>query len=136
LVDDQEEYLETVAERMTSRGLDVTVARDGQTALDLASTRDFDVVLLDMQMPGMDGIETLRRLRERNVDLEVVLVTGFGSVEKSVAAMKLGAADFVQKPVDIEVLVAKAREARETKLLLVEAKLEDRVRAILTERGW
>ncbi len=136
LVDDQEEYLEVMAERMKSRGLDVEIAKDGSTALELAEAHSFDIVMLDMQMPGMDGIETLRRLQKKNADLEVILVTGFGSVEKGVTAMKLGARDFIQKPVDIEKLVAKAKEARDSRLLLIEARNEEKIRKILSERGW
>lgn len=136
LVDDEEEYLEAMAERMAARGLAVTIAKDGHRALELAAEQTFDIVMLDIQMPGIDGIETLARLRGRNPDLVVILVTGYGTIEKSVDAMKLGAADFVQKPADIEVLVAKAKEARAERLVLMEAKSEEKILQILKERGW
>lgn len=136
LVDDEEEYLETMAERMEARGLNVTIAKDGKSALENAEGQTFDICMLDMQMPGMDGIETLQKLREKNPDLEVILVSGYGSIEKSVKAMKLGAKDFVQKPADIEELVAKAKKAHNARLLLVEARNEEKIRKILNERGW
>jgi DNA-binding NtrC family response regulator len=136
LVDDEEEYLEAMAERMESRGLNVTIAKDGQAALESVEDETFDIVFLDMQMPGIDGIETLRRLRGKNPDLEVILITGYGSIDSSVAAMKLGAKDFIQKPADIEELVAKVKEAHTERLLLVESRSEERIRQILTEKGW
>ncbi len=136
LVDDDEEYLEAMSERMESRGLTVTIAKDGQSALEAVAQETFDIVFLDMQMPGIDGIETLRRLRGRNADLEVILITGYGTIDSSVTAMKLGAKDFIQKPADIEDLVEKVKEARAERLLLVETRNEEKIRQILTERGW
>ena len=136
LVDDEEEYLEAMAERMKTRDLDVTVAVSGSQALELAAEQSFDVVMLDIQMPGIDGIETLRRLHERNPDLEVILISGFGTIEKVVTSMKMGAKDFVQKPADIEELVARARKAHARRLVMLEARQEEAIRKILVERGW
>jgi DNA-binding NtrC family response regulator len=136
LVDDDEEYLEAMAERMEARGLHVTVARNGEEALQAVTEKTFDVVFLDLQMPGIDGIETLHRLREREAELQVILITGYGTIDSSVAAMKLGAKDFVQKPADIESLVEKAKEARADRLLLVEARNEELIREILAKRAW
>jgi len=136
LVDDEEEYLETLSERMETRGLAVTVARDGPAALACAEEQPFDVVFLDMRMPGMDGIETLKRLKDRNPDLEVILLTGHATVEAGVQAMKLGARDLIEKPADIQDLVERAKEAHADRLIVVEKRNEEKIRKILSERGW
>ena len=136
LVDDEEDYLEAMAKRMKMRGLEVCTADNGFSALELMRKHAFDVVLLDILMPDMDGIETLRRIREDNPDLEVILVTAHGTVEQGVTAMKMGAVDVIQKPADIEELVNLAKEAHEHHLMLIEKKREETIRNIIIEHGW
>ena len=75
LVDDEESFVEPLAERMEARGFSVAVAHNGQEALQIAGERSFDAIFLDLAMPGIDGIETLKRLKEKNPDLQVVLLT-------------------------------------------------------------
>ena len=136
LVDDEEEYVETLSERMEARGLTVTVAKDGPTALERASDGTYDVVFLDLRMPGMDGLETLKRLREHNPDLEVIMVTGHATVEKGVEAIKLGASDLIEKPADIKDLVERVKEAHSERLVVLEERNEEKVREILARKGW
>jgi len=87
-------------------------------------------------MPGMGGLETLRQLRAENPDLQVIILTGHASLEKGVEAIKEGALDFLEKPVDINKLMAKIGEAKQKKVLLIEKKAEEKVRDLLNSKGW
>jgi len=112
VVDDEEQFVVAFAKRLGARGFAVETAGSGEEALEAMRHRRFDAVVLDLAMPGMDGIATLRALQDINPDVQVVLLTGRGTVKKGVEAMKLGAMDFLEKPVDIEVLMDKIREAK------------------------
>jgi DNA-binding NtrC family response regulator len=79
--------------------------------------KEFDVVVLDVRMPGMDGLEVLREVKNRWPFVEVILLTGHGSVESGIEGMRLGAFDYVMKPADLEVLIEKIHQARERKIL-------------------
>ena len=136
LVDDEEDFVTTLAKRLAARGLKVETSESGETALDKVRDHDFDVIVLDLAMPGLDGIETLRRLKELDPDLQVILLTGHGSVPKGVEAMKLGALDFLEKPADFTELLEKIREASAQRMVLVEKRTSQHVAEILRERGW
>jgi DNA-binding NtrC family response regulator len=136
LVDDEDEFTRILSERLASRGLSVEVAESGSAALEKVRAGHYDVVLLDMVMPLMDGLETLERLKAERPELQVILLTGYATVEKGVQAIKLGAADFLEKPADIDRLMEKIRAAKVKKTLLVEKKYRDRIRQILEEKGW
>ena len=111
LVDDEAEFTSVLAERMEARGLQVDIAHSGEEALDKVREKTYDAIILDMLMPGMDGIETLKELRKINPDLQIILLTGYATVEKSVEAVKLGAMDFMEKPADFKKLLEKITEA-------------------------
>ncbi len=116
LIDDDADFRETVARRFTRRGFHVQEAAHGEQALQLADLRQFDVVVLDMVMPGMSGIQTLEHLKVKHPECEVIMLTGQGTIETAVQAMKLGAFDFLTKPfplADLETLIEKAYERRE-----------------------
>jgi DNA-binding NtrC family response regulator len=117
LVAEDELHLGSLLEQfLTSRGHDVTVVRDGEAALRASRAETFDVALLDIVMPGMDGLEVLRHLREEAVPPEVIIITGNGTVETAIGAMRLGAYDYLTKPyrmAEIDVLVRRAWEKRE-----------------------
>ncbi len=113
LVDDEREFVEILALRLETRGFRVTAAETGEVALEKARESPFDAILLDLAMPGMDGIETLKGLRELNPDSQVVLVTGTATVGKATEAMRHGALDLLEKPVDIDVLVERIQESPE-----------------------
>ena len=98
VVDDEKNIRVTLRESLKSLGFDVDTAINGEEALELAARRTYELILLDLKMPGMDGMEVFRQLRERSPSTAVVLVTAHGSVEAAVEAMKLGAVDFLQKP--------------------------------------
>jgi DNA-binding NtrC family response regulator len=113
IADDDNDFRGSVARRFLRRGYRVQEACDGAEALSLAERRHFDVALLDMVMPEMTGIELLKRLKAQNPDLEAILLTGQGTIESAVEAMKLGAYDYITKPfplAELEVLIQKAQE--------------------------
>ncbi|OGL42242.1 MAG: two-component system response regulator [Candidatus Schekmanbacteria bacterium RBG_13_48_7] len=136
LVDDEEEFTSVLSERMESRGLNVDIADSGISALDKVHEHPYDVIILDLAMPGMDGIETLKRIRELNPDLQVILLTGHATLEKGVEAVKLGAMDFLEKPADIQQLMQKIKDAKANRMLLVQKKTEEKIKNILRTKGW
>lgn len=112
LVDDEERFVEILAQRLQARGLIIDVATTGEKAIALTKAKDFDAVLLDLSMPGMDGIEVLRAMKKTNPLLQVIILTGQGSIQATVEVMKAGAMDFMEKPVDINKLLEKITEAK------------------------
>lgn len=121
LVDDETEFLGSLVKVLGRRGLDVEGVTSGPEALERLEKNPFDVVVLDLMMPGMDGLETLRRIKTSRPETEVILLTAVGSVEKGLQGMRAGAFDYVLKPMDVEELVEKIKEARERKWLQLEA---------------
>jgi DNA-binding NtrC family response regulator len=136
LVDDEEDFVEVLAERLEARGLTVDTAANGELALEKAGKRPFDAIVLDMAMPGMNGIETLQALLQINPDLQVILLTGRATLGQAVESMKLGALDFLEKPVDIETLVTKIAEAATKRSSLEEKRISDRLSDIMRKKGW
>jgi DNA-binding NtrC family response regulator len=117
LVDDETKLVETIRKKLAARGLDVQTAASGAQAIGLLETRPFDVVLLDVRMPGMDGIATLRELKRIRPLVQVILMSGNASVNAAVEGMRLGAFELLLKPLDIETVLAKVEEASEKKRL-------------------
>ena len=136
LIDDEKEFLEVMSERMQTRDIDVTTARSARDALALVEKESYDAIILDLQMPEMDGLQALERLKAINPDLQVILLTGHATVEKGVQAMKLGATDVLEKPADIQTLTEKIRKAHARKIILVEKENEAKIRAILGSKAW
>ena len=136
LVDDEEEFVSALGDRLEARGLRVETAEDGEIALAKAQKKKFDAILLDMSMPGMNGIQTLKGLLGINPDLQVILLTGQATLGQAIDAMKLGALDFLEKPADIETLVVKIAEAAEKKATLEDKRTEEHVSEILRKKGW
>ncbi len=117
VVDDEIDFMETIVNRLNKRGLEATGASSGEQALELMDSKIFDVVVLDIKMPGgMDGIETLKEIKKRQPICEVILLTGHGTVETSVDGMKLGAFDYLLKPAQFENLCEKIAQAYERKM--------------------
>ena len=136
LVDDEVDFVEVLAERLEARGLKVETAGDGQAALVKAAERTFDAILLDMAMPKLDGLQTLRGLLKINSDLQVILLTGQATLRQAVEAMKLGALDLMEKPVEIEKLVEKIEDAALKRAKLDDKRIEQRMSDILRKKGW
>ncbi len=111
LVDDETDFVETLVKRLRKRKLDVRAASSGQQALDMLSESPSDVVVLDVKMPDMDGIETLRRIKKIAPGVEVVMLTGHANVEVAMQGMELGAFDYLMKPIDIDDLLYKLQDA-------------------------
>jgi len=114
LVDDEEEFLASAAPALEKRGLEVVTARDGVEALKMVEEQPFDVIVLDVKMPGIDGAEVSRRLRREHQDLPIIILTGHGSVPQAFEASKRGVYDYLAKPCDMNVLAKKINEAAKT----------------------
>lgn len=110
IVDDEREFLELMNNRLQKRGFTVDVSSDGEQALRLVETEDFDAIVLDVKMPGMDGIEVLRRIKQVRPELPVLLLTGHASVESAMAGVETGAVDYLLKPVPINDLIMRLRD--------------------------
>ena len=136
IVDDEQEFRETISQRLQNRGFNVNTAANGKEALDSLEGYIYDAIVLDMLMPEMDGIETLKRIRQTHPEMQIIMLTGHATVQKGVEAVKLGAMDFLEKPADIETLTAKIQEAKAKRLLLVEKQREEAVRETLVKYGW
>ena len=136
IIDDEQEFTEALAERMTNRGMDVSTSTSAIEGLKSVEDKSFDVVVLDLQMPEMDGIEALKALKKKKPELQVILLTGHATVEKGIEAMKLGAMDLLEKPADLTTLTEKIKKAQAKKIILVEKKAEERIKDIMETRGW
>jgi DNA-binding NtrC family response regulator len=136
LVDDENDFLEVMSERMGARGMEVTTADSAQEALLQVEKGGFDAIVLDLKMPGMDGLETLKKIKEKRPELQVILLSGHATLEKGIEAMKLGAMDFIEKPADINELTDKIRKAKAQKMVLVEKQMESKLKSIINARGW
>ena len=136
LVDDEVEFLDTLSERMRTRGMEVATANTGIEALQKVEKEAYDVIILDLMMPGVDGLEALKILKAKRPELQVILLTGHATVEKGIEAMKLGAMDFLEKPADLSLLTEKIKKAQAKKMLIVEKQNEDKIKKILEEKGW
>ncbi|MEW6185318.1 MAG: response regulator [Thermodesulfobacteriota bacterium] len=136
LVDDEVEFLDTLSERMRNRGMEVATSSSGVEALKKVDKEAYDVIILDLQMPGVDGLEALKILKAKRPELQVILLTGHATIEKGIEAMKLGAMDFLEKPADLGQLTEKIKKAQAKKMLIVEKQNEDKIKKILEEKGW
>jgi DNA-binding NtrC family response regulator len=105
-VDDEEELVSTVVERLELRGIAATGVVSGEEALTRIEKQPFDVVVLDVRMPGLGGLEVIKRIKQSHPDLQVLLLSGHGAKEDATTGLRLGAFDYLQKPVDLEDLIA------------------------------
>jgi DNA-binding NtrC family response regulator len=134
LVDDEEKFLEVLSQRLGTRGIDAETSTSGEEALVKIKNKSFDAIVLDVMMPGIGGIETLKRIRKENPEVQIIMLTGRGTVDKAVEAMKEGAIDFLEKPADINKLLDKISEAKEKKILLVMKNIEEKVKGLTQRR--
>ncbi len=116
VVDDEKDFVEMLSLRLNESGQKVIQAYNGQECLDILEEDSIDVVVLDLKMPGMDGIEVLKEIKQRFPLVEVVMLTGHGTAETAVEGMKLGAYDYLLKPADFEELLGKLEAARNRKV--------------------
>ena len=111
LVDDEERFLSTTKKLLSKKGYEVITAASGAEALDALRFNEIHVVILDVKMPGMDGIETLKAIKRSHPLVEVIMLTGHATVESAVEGLKSGATDYLMKPTDVQDLILKAEEA-------------------------
>ena len=136
LIDDELEFIDALEERMKSRGMEVASTVSPKEGLEIVDKESFDAIILDLKMPEMDGLEVLRRLKKKNPDIQVILLTGNATVQKGIEAMKLGAMDLIEKPVDIATLTEKIKKAQARKMILVEKKTQEKIEKIMSSKAW
>lgn len=135
LVDDEKDFVEMLGLRLTDAGEIVTQAHSGRECLKLLEEKEIDVVILDILMPGMDGIATLKEIKKRFPLVEVIMLTGHGTTESAVQGMKLGAFDYLLKPADFGKLTAKLEAARKRKDEQTERIRKAEVKLLLRKSG-
>lgn len=127
LVDDEVEFVDTLAKRMKKRKLKTSSVNSGEDALEFLGQHLTDVVILDVKMPGIDGIQTLREIKQQYPLVEVIMLTGHANVEVAIQGMEIGAFDYLMKPMAIDDLVYKIQDAYKKKFIQ-EKKIGERVR--------
>ena len=136
LVDDEKDFVETLAERLQLRDFNVAAALSGDEAIKLVEENDFDVIVLDVQMPGKDGVETLKEIKNIEQLSQVIMLTGHATVKTAIEGMKNGAFDYLMKPTDTDELIEMINNAYQ-----LVAEQRDKIRQaeinnILKKRGW
>ncbi len=116
LVDDEQEFVKTLSERIKMRELGTEIAHDGEQALEIVNKEVPDVMVLDLRMPGIDGMEVLQRVKKAYPEVQVIILTGHGSDRDEEEARRLGAFEYLQKPVEVDTLVNKIRRAYRQKV--------------------
>ncbi len=115
LVDDEAEFVSSLAERLQLRNIDATIAFSGDEAFKTVSEDRPDVVILDLMMPGLSGLDVLKHMKIMDNSIQVILLTGHGSTREGIEGMRLGAYDFLLKPINIDELIVKIKAASEFK---------------------
>lgn len=134
LVDDEEEFIDLMSQRLETRGLKVVAVTSGEKAVEMVADKNFDVAIVDLSMPGIDGIETLIQIKAKRPDMEVIMLTGQATVKAGIEAMKDGASDFLEKPVDLNVLMEKIEQAKKIRMAALAKKSEEEMKNILKSR--
>ena len=131
LVDDEKVFTDNMSKLLTTRGYRVTSVYNGEDAVEALQKERFDVLLLDLKMPGMDGISTLKELKKLELFTETLVLTGHGSIDSAIEAMKLGAYDYLTKPCEIDDLVMKIEGAWEKKDVAEKRDMEEKIRRVV-----
>lgn len=128
LVDDEEDFLDAVAERMRARGIEVSTTTSASDALEMIEQKSYDAIVMDLMMPELEGTKALKAIKNRNGELQVILLTGYVTPEQVHRAMKFGAMDIIEKPPDLDVLIEKIKKAHEKKeRILAEKQAEEEI---------
>ncbi len=135
-VDDEEEFVRVVAERLRNRDIEVDAVYNGPDGIAKVKEGNYDAVLLDLAMPGMDGLETMKHMLTYDSSLQIIILTGQGSVSAGVEAIKQGATDFVEKPADIDTLVDKFSDAQQKRLQSFEDDVSKKMSDLMRKKGW
>ncbi len=136
LVDDEKDFVESLAQRLELRDFNVKTAIDGSEAVKLVEDNEFDVIVLDVKMPGKSGIETFKEIREIEKIAQIIMLTGHATVETAIEGMKIGAFDYLMKPTDTKELIDKIEKANaivaEQRQKIRKAEIDN----IIKKRGW
>ncbi|MBN2328495.1 MAG: response regulator [Candidatus Omnitrophica bacterium] len=130
IVDDEVKFLDSIARRLEMRDFDVSKASNGEDALKLVRQKTFDLALLDLKMPGIDGQQVLRKLKSDHPYIEVIILTGHGSIDSAVECTKLGAIGYLPKPYELDPLIQKLKEAYKERVTKIFEKDVDRMERI------
>ena len=131
LVDDEVVFTQNMAKLLANRGYIVTAVNNGDAAIQALEEKDFDVVVLDLKMPGMDGITTLKEIKKLGLLTETLILTGHGSIDSALEAIKLGAYDYLTKPCEIDELVGKIQGVWTTKDEAVKKDIEQKIQKVV-----
>ncbi len=134
LVDDEEDFRQTLVKRLNKRGITASQAASGEAGLALLAERPMDVVVLDVKMPGISGLEVLRRIKQMALPTEVILLTGHAATQDGVEGIKAGAFDYLSKPIEFEHLLGKIRQAHDRIVTIREKQLEAECRMRLGQQ--
>jgi DNA-binding NtrC family response regulator len=130
IVDDEKEFVEALSERLTMRNYNVSTAFSGEDAISKVKGHNYDVVILDVSMPGLGGVETLREIKKIKPLTEVIMLTGHATVDTAISGLKLGASEYLLKPCDTQELIDKIDQAYKKKTEKQEQVWEKRVKEI------
>jgi len=119
LIDDELDFLEALSERMRNRGLNVATAASAKEAIQIAQRETYDVLVLDLNMPEMDGLEALKILKGNNPDIHVIILTGYATVENGIRAVLSGAEEILEKPSSMDVLIRKIEKLVTKKMIQI-----------------
>jgi DNA-binding NtrC family response regulator len=131
LVDDEVVFTRNMSKLLTNRGYQVTAVNSGDGAIRSLEEQGFDVIVLDLKMPGMDGIATLKEIKKLGLFTQTLILTGHGSIDTALEAIKLGAYDYLTKPCEIDELVAKIEGAWEKKDRAEQQELQDKIQKVV-----
>jgi DNA-binding response OmpR family regulator len=115
IIDDEKDFLDIIAERIRARGMDVSTVTSVDVALNMIEEESFDVVIMDFMIPGMNGFQTLKAIKVKKPEVQIILLTGYVPEEKRIEAKALGALDVLEKPPDLKDLIAKIRSVKAQK---------------------
>ncbi|MGD9252490.1 MAG: response regulator [Holophagae bacterium] len=135
IVDDEKDFVEMLSLRLADEGHRVRAAYSGEQGLSLLEEAECDVVILDIRMPGMDGVTALKAIKKRHPAVEVILLTGHGTIDTAVDGLKAGAFDYVQKPANFDEMLAKLAAARDRKAESDERLRRAEARALMRHSG-
>jgi two-component system response regulator CpxR len=136
LVDDEKEFVDALAERLEIRDFEITKAFDGDEALDRIANVELDVVILDVLMPGKDGLATLREIKKAKPLIEVIMLTGNATVPSAIEGLQSGAYDYLMKPTETKDLIEKIVLAYKRKVEQEERIRQAKIESIMLRRGW
>ena len=136
VIDDEENMRHMLSAILTRAGYDAEAAADGEQGLAMLQSDAFDCVLCDIRMPKMDGMTFLKAATAMDAGLTIIMMSAYGTIDRAIEAMKLGAVDFLEKPADMNQLTKKIKKAHAHKMMVVEKQIEEKMKKIMGLKGW